>query len=71
MAEEMQNENELDLTLDSAEEENTQAAEAVNEDSAADETAGVISEASETPAHQNAHWYVVHTYSGYEMKGVS
>ena len=68
MAEEMQNENELDLTLDSAEEENTQAAEAVNEDSAADETAGVISEASETPAHQNAHWYVVHTYSGYEMK---
>ncbi len=68
MAEEMQNENELDLTLGSAEEENAQAAEAVNEDSAVSESIDATVESSETPAHQNAHWYVVHTYSGYEMK---
>ncbi len=67
MAEEMQNENELDLTLDSTEEENTEAVEAASEEVAAD-TAEVTMEASEAPAHQNAHWYVVHTYSGYEMK---
>jgi transcriptional antiterminator NusG len=68
MAEEMQNENELDLTLGSAEEENAQAAEVVNEDSAVSESIDATVESSETPAHQNAHWYVVHTYSGYEMK---
>ncbi len=68
MAEEMQNENELDLTLGSAEEENAQAAEAVNEDSAVSESIDATVESSEAPAHQNAHWYVVHTYSGYEMK---
>ncbi len=66
MAEEMQNENELDLTLGSAEEENTDAAEAVAEETADATEAGV--ETTESPAHQNAHWYVVHTYSGYEMK---
>ncbi len=66
MAEEMQNENELDLTLGSAEEENTDAAEAVAEETADTTEAGV--ETTESPAHQNAHWYVVHTYSGYEMK---
>ena len=68
MAEEMQNENELDLTLGSAEEENAQAAEAVNEDSAVSESIDATVESSEAHAHQNAHWYVVHTYSGYEMK---
>ena len=68
MAEEMQNENELDLTLGSAEEENAQATEAVNEDGAVSESIDAPVESSETPAHQNAHWYVVHTYSGYEMK---
>jgi transcriptional antiterminator NusG len=62
MAEEMQNENELDLTLGSAEEETTEAVEAVSE------TSEGIENSTETPAHENAHWYVVHTYSGYEMK---
>ena len=67
MAEEMQNENELDLTLDSVEEENVQATDEVAE-AATEETAETSMESSEAPIHQNAHWYVVHTYSGYEMK---
>ncbi len=67
MAEEMQNENELDLTLDSVEEENVQATDEVAE-AATEVTAEMSMESSEAPIHQNAHWYVVHTYSGYEMK---
>ena len=59
MAEEMQNENELDLTADAADTENAATPAEV-----ADST-----EASgEQVVNSNAHWYVVHTYSGYEMK---
>ncbi|WP_026525932.1 MULTISPECIES: transcription termination/antitermination protein NusG [unclassified Butyrivibrio] len=59
MAEEMQNENELDLTAAAADAENAATPAEV-----ADST-----EASgEQVVNSNAHWYVVHTYSGYEMK---
>ena len=59
MAEEMQNENELDLTAAAADAENAATPAEV-----ADST-----EASgEQVVNSNAHWYVVHTYSGYENK---
>jgi transcriptional antiterminator NusG len=61
MAEEMQNENELDLTTGSEEAVNTENTEADSE--AVNETA-----TEESTTNSNAHWYVVHTYSGYEAK---
>ncbi len=61
MAEEMQNENELDLTTDAAE-----AVEAETTESA--EVAEGAETSESEPVNSNAHWYVVHTYSGYEMK---
>ncbi len=63
MAEEMQNERELDLTQ-AADPENQEVAEVVGEGAEASENL----ESEGTSAHANAHWYVVHTYSGYEMK---
>ena len=65
MAEEMQNENELDLTTDAAEE--TVAEETVENTESAEVTETAETSESE-PVNSNAHWYVVHTYSGYEMK---
>ena len=56
MAEEMQNENELDLTQGEPEAENAEA------------QTGDIDTVEETGARANARWYVVHTYSGYEKK---
>ncbi|WP_026496469.1 transcription termination/antitermination protein NusG [Butyrivibrio sp. WCD3002] len=59
MAEEMQNENELDLTANAADAESTSAPV---EEADSNEASG------EQAVNSNAHWYVVHTYSGYEMK---
>ncbi len=64
MAEEMQNEKELDLTQDVSEVENTEAIAAETSDA----EGSSVEASGEAPAHANAHWYVVHTYSGYEMK---
>ncbi|MBE5844757.1 MAG: transcription termination/antitermination factor NusG [Butyrivibrio sp.] len=65
MAEEMQNENELDLTTDATEAVNAEeTAEAAESTSAAE---GAETSEGES-INANAHWYVVHTYSGYEMK---
>ncbi len=60
MAEEMQNNDELDLTQGAPSEE--PAAEA--QESVSDSAESAI----EPSARENAHWYVVHTYSGYEKK---
>ncbi len=65
MAEEMQNENELDLTTDAVAEDKAEETAAVAE--ASDVAADAESSDAE-PINANAHWYVVHTYSGYEMK---
>ncbi len=63
MAEEMQNNDELDLTQGAPEEEPAEVAAETEEN-----VSGAVESMGEPSARANAHWYVVHTYSGYEKK---
>ena len=65
MAEEMQNKDELDLTQSAPDEEQ---AEANADAQSVEDVAETTGNAGEVGVRENAHWYVVHTYSGYEKK---